>query len=83
MGLRLELMSEIGTTRINFLHIYVSGNGFWEQTIKNPLLKTASADSTPPLQSMAIAGAKFALSVSPRKPGPTQWSVRRWIRFSD
>jgi len=25
IGLRLELMSEIGTTRINFLHFYVSG----------------------------------------------------------
>ena len=45
IGLRLELMSEIGTIRINFLHFYVSGNWFWEQTIKNPLLrKLRSAD---------------------------------------
>ena len=43
IGLRLELMSEIGTTRINFLHFYVSGKLFLGADYQKPFIaKTAS-----------------------------------------
>ncbi|HAF74879.1 MAG TPA: hypothetical protein DCG21_06535 [Gammaproteobacteria bacterium] len=37
IGPRLELVGDIGTTGINFLHFYILGDSAWEQTIKKPL----------------------------------------------